>query len=483
MLVVTSSPKHAKNVLKLQTVDDPTNPVEWIVSVAMLSEGWDVKNVFQIYPHEKRAFNSKLLVAQVLGRGLRRPVGIQAEPRVFVFNHQNWAPEVEELVAEVLDQETTIAQRPNEKRAVEHFDLHRLTYTEVPTGIEAKQVEKPRDIKKLNLSPQRDAPESTEFVSVSDSEQRVVLTTLVRETYYPMAEVVADVRARMLMHDKLTGGDLAKAYPKKRVEALIRDALKRLKLKGTAVSQENRQLIMSAFGSLRQKTMRAGAEWAQEPDGIETKSTAEMGPVRERISGLTSHVGLFYDQKSKSLGTPDDAAALKKALAIEVPTHAQRIDNSFLFKSPVNLVLTSHTPERPFVDRLFHAENAAALRAWVKAPDVGFYAIEYGYQPGGNGRSKRGQFNPDFFLLREHADEVIVVEVKADDDFTDINRGKLAYATAYFDKLNELLKRKRQKRRYQFHFLSPVDYDDFFDALRDGTLGAFVSTLQAALSA
>ena len=45
-----------------------TNPVEWIVSVAMFSEGWDVKNVFQIYPHEKRAFNSKLLIAQVLGR-------------------------------------------------------------------------------------------------------------------------------------------------------------------------------------------------------------------------------------------------------------------------------------------------------------------------------------------------------------------------------------------------------------------------------
>ena len=33
----------------------------------MLSEGWDVKNVFQIVPHEERAFNSKLLIAQVLG--------------------------------------------------------------------------------------------------------------------------------------------------------------------------------------------------------------------------------------------------------------------------------------------------------------------------------------------------------------------------------------------------------------------------------
>jgi type III restriction enzyme len=482
VLVVTSSPKHEANVLKLSTVDDATNSVEWIVSVSMLTEGWDVKNVFQIYPHEKRAFNSKLLVAQVLGRGLRRPVGSNAEPRVFVFNHQRWAPEVEELVQEVLDQETTIAQRPTDKRQVQHFDLHALTFKERPTGIEAKEVEKPRDIRKLNLRPQRDAPESTEFVSVSDIDQKVVLTTLVRETYYPLAHVVDDVRQRMLIHDKLTAGGLAKAYPKKRVEALIRAALKRLKVNGTAISQENRQLIMSAFGSLRQKTTRAGAVVALEPDGVKPKSTAEMGPARERISGLTSHVGLFHDELSAKLGTDDDAAALKKAQGIEVPTLRRPIQNSYLFKSPVNVVLTSYTPELLFVERLFSESNAAALKAWVKAPDVGFYDIEYGFQPGGNGRSRRGMFNPDFFLLREAADEVIVVEVKADNDVTDQNTGKLLYATAHFQKLNELLKRKRQKRRYQFHFLSPSDYDDFFAALRDGTVNRFRSTLHAALS-
>ena len=121
--------------------------------------------------------------------------------------------------------------------------------------------------------------------------------------------------------------------------------------------------------------------------------------------------------------------------------------------------------------------------AWVKAPDVGFYSIEYGYQPGGNGRSKRGQFNPDFFLLCENANEVVVVETKADEDVSDTNVGKLAYANDYFAKLNELLKAKRSKRRYQFHFLSPVDYDDFFAGLRDSKLSSFVSTLQAALSA
>ncbi|MGA2930450.1 MAG: hypothetical protein ABSG43_31600 [Solirubrobacteraceae bacterium] len=45
------------------------------------------------------------------------------------------------------------------------------------------------------------------------------------------------------------------------------------------------------------------------------------------------------------------------------------------------------------------------------------------------------------------------------------------------------LKAKRNKRRYQFHFLSSSDYDDFFAGLRDGTLRGWASTLQAALGA
>ena len=142
--------------------------------------------------------------------------------------------------------------------------------------------------------------------------------------------------------------------------------------------------------------------------------------------------------------------------------------NSYLLKSPVNVVLTAFRPERLFVERLLEPGNAGALKAWVKSPDVGFYSIEYGYQPGGNGRSKRGSFNPDYFLLREGSDEVVVVEVKDNDDVTDQNRGKLAYAEDYFATLNQLLDDAGDSRRYSFHFLSPVDYDDFFEGLRKG---------------
>ncbi len=65
VLIVTSHKDHKANIPKLATVDNKDDDTEWIVSVSMLTEGWDVKNVFQIVPWEDRAFNSKLLIAQV----------------------------------------------------------------------------------------------------------------------------------------------------------------------------------------------------------------------------------------------------------------------------------------------------------------------------------------------------------------------------------------------------------------------------------
>lgn len=62
VLIITSDPEHQRNVLKLPKVDTDEK-TEWIISVAMLTEGWDVKNVFQIVPMEEKAFNSKLLIA------------------------------------------------------------------------------------------------------------------------------------------------------------------------------------------------------------------------------------------------------------------------------------------------------------------------------------------------------------------------------------------------------------------------------------
>lgn len=102
---ILKNPEKARkeNLLLLKTVDDTDNPVEWIVSVSMLTEGWDVKDVFQIVPHEQRAFNSKLLISQVLGRGLRIPAGIEHPVLVKINNHEKWTSNIINLYNEILE--------------------------------------------------------------------------------------------------------------------------------------------------------------------------------------------------------------------------------------------------------------------------------------------------------------------------------------------------------------------------------------------
>jgi len=290
------------------------------------------------------------------------------------------------------------------------------------------------------------------------------------------------VRKRLREADKRLGSKLAAAYPKKRVEKLIIAALKRLRLDGSEVTQENRQLILSAFGSLQQKTKRPGAELRREPIGVALTSTEKMRPVKGRISGLTSHLGLFYDDLSTALGTEDDAAALKKAEEITFPTWCEKVPNTYLFKSPVNVVLTSHVPEKDFVSRLLDKDNAEAIRSWVKAPDGGFYTIEFSYKKTKESKRRAGEFNPDFFIWLEDKDEVVVVETKSDNDDSPINVGKLEAASEHFDVVNKYLEDQDLERRYQFHFLSPSDYDGFFDALRNGDSATFVSGLQGTLA-
>jgi type III restriction enzyme len=57
----------------LAKVEEPDSPVRIIISVGMLKEGWDVKNVYVIA--SVRASVSEILTEQTLGRGMRLPFG------------------------------------------------------------------------------------------------------------------------------------------------------------------------------------------------------------------------------------------------------------------------------------------------------------------------------------------------------------------------------------------------------------------------
>jgi len=81
-----------ETVQQLLSVEDPKNPVEIVVHVNMLKEGWDVTNLYTIVP--LRTANSRTLVEQSIGRGLRLPygkrVGVASVDRLTIVSHDKF---------------------------------------------------------------------------------------------------------------------------------------------------------------------------------------------------------------------------------------------------------------------------------------------------------------------------------------------------------------------------------------------------------
>ena len=78
LVVHSKSPDEA--LAALAEVEDPASPVRIIISVGMLKEGWDVRNVYVIA--SMRSSVSEILTEQTLGRGMRLPFGTYTEVEI-----------------------------------------------------------------------------------------------------------------------------------------------------------------------------------------------------------------------------------------------------------------------------------------------------------------------------------------------------------------------------------------------------------------
>jgi type III restriction enzyme len=87
-----------ETIQQLLSVESRDNPTEIVIHVNMLKEGWDVTNLYTIVP--LRAANSKTLVEQSIGRGLRLPygkrTGVGAVDRLTIVSHDRFQEIIDE---------------------------------------------------------------------------------------------------------------------------------------------------------------------------------------------------------------------------------------------------------------------------------------------------------------------------------------------------------------------------------------------------
>ncbi len=490
VLIVTSSPKHQVNIPTLSLVDRSDNSVEWIASVSMLTEGWDVKNVFQIVPHEKRAFNSKLLIAQVLGRGLRIPEVYRSEgiqPTVTVFNHDKWSDDIKHLVSEVMESEKKIRSYPLEEKAAYNFSLHSIRYS--------SELKEQEPLAKIEIDLLKGIPLATQngvvshkivFVDVGKEEKRKVAYT-VETPMHDINEAASLIENRLAKNDRDTGENKSGEWPRDRIVQVLTASL--ATVPGgphNKISDDNLQTILEAFGSIYQgqgKPLR----YEIHPSDMVEINTHEMGSIGSDVASVGKSIMLFYDDLSMKKSHTADRTYLKELIQISklsslgqaserVKAALFHVKNKYQFKTPQNLIFAESDPERKFIENLLECSDKVA--GWIKTPR-GFYQIEYVIKDGQY--SETAKFTPDFFILlgtkRGKPAKVVVPEVKMDGDVSDENVAKLIYARKHFDLINS----KQHKQVYDFKFVSPESYPEFFEHLSKGTLDTFKSKLEAGL--
>ena len=266
--------------------------------------------------------------------------------------------------------------------------------------------------------------------------------------------------------------------PRDKIEAIIKKSMQSAGITGNVLIEENANKIFTAFSTLfrpRSKTIINSVKSAE----FEFVNTVDMRDETRGISSFRIDSMLFYTNKYKDEMPSDEQKAIMDSFVEDetFPRRAYTEINYYDFKTPLNTVIATSEPEYNFLKRyLFKNENAQKIQAWIKSRDTGFYSIEYSYKL--NSHTKVSTFNPDFIIKLDKTDDVYVfIEIKDDGDNSPENKGKNKAAKEHLNLLNRKLKDEGVNEKYLFHFLSPNEYEIFFQYLRDDKLESFVSGL------
>jgi type III restriction enzyme len=463
----------------------------------MLSEGWDVDNVYQIVPMQERIFASKLLISQVLGRGLRLPRKVPVGqihsnyPIVTITNHEKFAEHIGDLVDAVTQCETRFMSKvlqpaDGAERSKHNFIVFNLEYLPGQKLEDAKGA-------------RHDMPERTLILTAPTETLKVEVTYrldkknfALSKNFYTVDQVALEISTRFAMKNfeskqfDFGDGIVIENLPEHGdIEKVIRNAMKKANFKEDKLSEDNRKQIDLFFNQFLPKGKKKVVHVKIEGNlqGIRTES---MGASSVRIGELDKFVSVFISEDYEKELSGDNIFIIEdlikrfkkessgqalfefeyakseyfRQLTVAKPVF---VVNTSMFKTPQNLVIVSHAPESNFVFQLIN--NAKYIMSWIKSRDMDFYSLDYEFFKGGKDRTRRS-FNPDFFIVldiesyiekvtaedpsadlgRLHGLQnqgkktiVRVVEIKSDEDQEEVTRAKERYGKEHFERLNGVL--------------------------------------------
>ena len=543
VICVISKPTDDDYQEKLDAIEE-TDPgkvggrVEFIFAVNKLSEGWDVDNVYQIVPMEERVFDSKLLISQVLGRGLRLPRKVPLGhilgnyPVVTITNHEKFADHIKELLYAVTDCDTRFVSRvlfreSGAKRAAHNFMLFNLSYVSRARLEEPKELKQDMQDRTLRFEPSSEKLELR--VTYMIDKKNFSLT----KNFYTVDQVVEEVfkrfetqqfeRTSFDFGDGITCVDLP---DRETIEQVVCKAMEKARITGDKVSEENKKRAELFFNQFLPRGKKKRVLENVEGDAVYIK-TATMDMSSARSGELDKDASVFISEEyeteldKENIFVIQDFGARRKNddsqqstfdfagdaksehIRSLIPLKPLYVVNASLFKTPQNMVIVSHGPERDFVFQL--VDNAKFIDSWIKSRNMDFYSLDYEFWKGGKDRVRRS-FNPDFFIkidLQRYIGQlmadgkdvrrlqalqdsgkkeiVLVVEIKSDEDRDEITRAKERYGIDHFVAVNNRLDiinaidvpedfRDSIHQHYSFFLLTPEQYSQWFGKLRSGNV-------------
>lgn len=167
------------------TLESSENPIEIVIHVFKLKEGWDVNNLYTICP--LNAFKSEVFIEQTIGRGLRLPfggerTGVEAIDKLTIIAHDNF----DKILAEANNPNSEL----NKIKLIEVYvdpNLPKQVTVSVTQNITQKIEDDKKEIEKEN------APNKQQKLNQLDA-KRLIINYLPTIANNPAVRNFADVK-------------------------------------------------------------------------------------------------------------------------------------------------------------------------------------------------------------------------------------------------------------------------------------------------